>query len=192
MPISTGININRCRESQNILSRLNSGTSICVEFQISSKLKLLQLLLKTIVTFEFTTLRNYGLKYDTWQYWQVSNLTGIENHKKLLPLLNPPSSLCVAYKISSTLKHLPLFVQNFQNYGLTDDRCLHWQVSILIGVKNFKKLLSPLNLPLSICAEYQISSNWQVLTVAGVKYHRKLLSSMNSAPYNCSPCKILW
>ena len=86
-------------------------------------------------------------------------MTGVENHKKLLSLLNPPSSLCVAYKISSKLKHLPLFVQNFQNYGLTDDRCLHWQVSILIGVKNFKKLLSPLNLPPSICAEYQISSN---------------------------------
>ena len=192
MPISTGANIDRHRESQKNLSSLISGLSICVEFQISPKLKLSQLLLKIIVTFEFTTLHNYGLKYDTCQYWQVSNLTGVENYKKLLPLLNPPSSLCAAYKISSTLKHFPLFVQNFQNYGLTDDRCLHWQVSKLIGVKNFKKLLSPLNLPPSICAEYQISSNWQVLTLAGVKYHRKLLSSINSAPYNCSLCKISW
>ena len=39
-----------------------------VEFQISSKLKLLQLLLKTIVTIEFTNLPNYGLKDDRCQY----------------------------------------------------------------------------------------------------------------------------
>ena len=39
-----------------------------VEFQISSKLKLLQLLLKTIVTIEFTNLHNYGLKDDRCQY----------------------------------------------------------------------------------------------------------------------------
>ena len=30
------------------------------------------------------------------------------------------------YEISSKLKHLPFFVQN---YGLKDDRCQHWQVS---------------------------------------------------------------
>ena len=124
--MSTGVNIGRRQESQKILSPLNSGPSICVEFQISSKLKLLQLLLKTIVTIEFTTLHNYGLKDDRCQYWQMSNLTGVENHKKLLSLLNSPSSLCVKYEISSKLKHLPFFVQN---YGLKDDRCQHWQVS---------------------------------------------------------------
>ena len=57
----TGVNIDRRQESQNFLSPLNSGPLISVEFQISSKVKLLQLLLKTIVTIEFTTLRNYGL-----------------------------------------------------------------------------------------------------------------------------------
>ena len=69
------------------------------------------------------------------------NLTGIENHKKLLSLLNSPPSLCVEYKISSRLKRLPFFVQNFQNYGLTDDRCIYWQVSILTDVKNYKKTI---------------------------------------------------
>ena len=71
-----------------------------VEFQISSKVKLLQLLLKAIVTIEFSTLQNYGLKDDRYQYWQVSNLTAVENHKKLLLLLNSPPSLCVEYEIS--------------------------------------------------------------------------------------------
>ena len=101
MPILTGLNIDRRQESQIILSPMNSGPWICVEFQISSKLKLLQLLFKTIVTIEFTTLRNYGLKDDRCQYRQESNLTGVENHKKQLPLLNSPPSLCVEYEISS-------------------------------------------------------------------------------------------
>ena len=39
-----------------------------VEFQISSKLKLFQLLLKTIVTIEFTNLHNFGLNDDRCQY----------------------------------------------------------------------------------------------------------------------------
>ena len=123
MPISTGINIDRRQELHEILSPLNSGSLICVEFQISSKLKLLQLLLKTIVTIEFTFLRSYSLKDDRCQYWQVSNLTGIENHKKFLSLLN--SSLSVEYEISSKLKHLPFFAQN---YGMKDDRYQSWQV----------------------------------------------------------------
>ena len=82
------------------------------------------------------------------------NLTGVENHKKLLSLLNSPLSLCVEYEISSKLIHLPFFLQNFQKHGLTDDSCLHWQVSILTGVKNYKRLTSPL----LIWAEYKISS----------------------------------
>ena len=48
-------------------------------------------------------------------------MTGIEKHKKLLSLLNSPSSLCVEYEISSKLIHLPFFVQNFQKHVLTDD-----------------------------------------------------------------------
>ena len=71
----------------------------------------------------------------------MSNLTGVENHKKLLSLLNSPPSPCVKYKISSELKHLPFFVQNFKNYGLTDDTCMYWQVWILTGVKNYKKTI---------------------------------------------------
>ena len=103
----TGANIHRLQKSQNILSQLNSGSSICVEFQISSKLKLLQLLLKTIITIEFTILNNYGLKDDRCQYWKVPNLTSEENHKKQLSLLNSPPSLCVEYEMK--LKHLPFF-----------------------------------------------------------------------------------
>ena len=41
VPISTGINVDRHQESQTIMSPLNSGPSICVEFQISSKLETL-------------------------------------------------------------------------------------------------------------------------------------------------------
>ena len=126
----TGANIHRLQKSQNILSQLNSGSSICVEFQISSKLKLLQLLLKTIITIEFTILNNYGLKDDRCQYWKVPNLTSEENHKKQLSLLNSPPSLCVEYEMKLKLKHLLFFVQN---YGLKEDRCQHWQVSKITG-----------------------------------------------------------
>ena len=192
----------RLQESRKNLSPLNSGPSICAEFQISSKMKLLQPLLRTIITIEFSTLCNYDLKDDRCQYWQVPNLTGLENYKKLLSLLNSPPSLCAEYEISSKLKHFPFFVQN---YGLTDDKCQHWQVSTLTGVINYKKLLPPLNSPPSICEEYFIKieafvvlrtklwpERWQVLTLAGVKNHRKLLSSMNSVPSNCSVCKVSW
>ena len=96
-----------------------------------------------------TLAQNYGLKDDWYQYWQVSNFTGVENHKKLLSLLNSPPWLCAEYEISSKLKHLPFFIQNWPE-------------------------------------------RWQLPTLAGVKNHRKLLSSMNSATSNCSLCKILW
>ena len=145
VPILTGF-----KNHKKKLSSLNSGPSIFVEFQISSKLKLLQLLLKTIATNEFTTVRNYCLKDGRCQYWQVPNLSGVENHKKLLSLLNSPPSLCAEYEISSKLKHLPFFIQN---YGLTDDSCQHWQV-----LQITKKLFPPVNSPPSICEEYKISS----------------------------------
>ena len=136
----TGANIDRYQywlasKITKKIATINSGPSIYVEFQITSKLKLLQLL---------------------WpKRWQMSNLTAIKNHKKLLSLLNSPPSICVEYEISSKLKHLLFFLQN---YGLKDYRCQHWQVSILTCVNNYKNLLSPLNSPPSICAEYKISS----------------------------------
>ena len=75
------------------------------------------------------------------------NLTGIEKHKKLLSLLNSPSSLCVEYEISSKLIHLPFFVpKTWSN---------RWQVPTLTGVKNYKNYFHHwLHL---ICAEYKIS-----------------------------------
>ena len=85
----------------------------------------------------------------------MSNFRGVENHEKLLSLLNSPPSLCVEFEISSKLKHLLLFLQN---YGLTDGRCQHWQVPKLTGIKNYRKLLPPLNSPPSIWAKYEISS----------------------------------
>ena len=63
-----------------------------------------------------------------WQVpnWQVSILTGVKNYKKLLSPLTSSPLICAEYKISSKLKHLLLFLQN---YGLKDDTCQHWQVS---------------------------------------------------------------
>ena len=126
VPISTSVNIDRRQESQKNLSPLNSGPSIYVNFQVSSKLRRMQLLLKTIVTIEFTNLNNYGLEDHRCQYWEVSNFRGVENHEKLLSLLNSPPSHCVEFEISSKLKHLLFFVQN---YGLKDNRYQYWQVS---------------------------------------------------------------
>ena len=91
-----------------------------------------------------------GANIDRCQIWQASRIT-----KKLLSLLNSPPSLCAEYKVSSKLEHLLFFVQN---YGLTDDRCQQLQVSILTAVKNYKKILSLLNSPPSLCAENEVLS----------------------------------
>ena len=77
-----------------------------------------------------TLVQKYGLKDDRCQYWEVSNLTVVKNPKNLLSPLNSSPSICLEYKISSKLKHLPFFVQN---YGLKDGRCQH------------RKLLSSVN-----------------------------------------------
>ena len=125
------------------------------------------------------------------------NLTGVENHKKLLSLLNSPLSLCVEYEISSKLIHLPFFVpKTWSN---------RWQVPTLTGVKNYKKLFSPLT-SLDLCRVQNFKKieaftafhpklwpeRWHVPTLAGVKNYKKLLSSINSTPSNCSLCKISW
>ena len=44
--------------------------------------------------------------------------------------MTSPSSICVEYEISSELKHLLLFVQN---YGLKDGRCQESQKTIVIN-----------------------------------------------------------
>ena len=132
-----------------LLSPLNSAPSICAEYKILSELKHLSFFVQIC-----------GLKHGRCQYWQRSKLTSIKNHKKLLPPLNSPASICVEYEISSKLKHLPFFVQK---YGLKEDSCQHWQVSKVTSVKNYKKLLPPLNSPPLICAEYEISSKFKHL-----------------------------
>ena len=137
------------------------------------------------------------------KFWpQVSNLTGVENHKKLLLLLNSPPSTCV-----SKLIHLLFLIQNFHNHGLTDDRCLHWQISIFTGVKTYKKIFVTIEFTtLHFCRVRNFikieafaalrpklwPERWHLSPLAGVKNHTKLLSSMNSVPSNCSLCKISW
>ena len=119
-----GANIDRCRYWQ--ASRITKNI-VTIEFRASNLCRVSHFIkTEALATF----VQNCGLKDARCQYWQVSNLTGVENQKKLLPLLNPPPSLCVEYEIASKLKHLP-FVQN---YGLTDgrcqiERCQYWQVS---------------------------------------------------------------
>ena len=56
----------------------------------------------------------------------VTNTDRCQNCKKLLSLLNSLASICAEYEISSKLKPLSFFVQN---YDLKDGRCQHWQVS---------------------------------------------------------------
>ena len=107
-------NLTGFENCKKLLSLLNSPPSLCVEFEISSKLKHLQFFVQ-----------NYGLKDERYQHWQVSVLTGIKNYKNLLSPLNSRPPFCAEYKISSKLKHLLFF---FQDYGLKDDRW-HWQVS---------------------------------------------------------------
>ena len=107
------------------------------------------------------------------------------------------------------MKYLPFFIQN---YGLTDGRCQHWQVSLLTGVnidrrKKLQKTIVTIEFTaLDSCRVRNFikieafavllpklwPERWQVPTLAGVKNHRKLLSSMNSAPSNCWLCKISW
>ena len=130
MPTVTGINIDRRQKLQKKFATIEfRAFDLC---RVSNYIKT-----EALATF----VQNYDLKDDRCQYWQVSNLISIKNHKKLLSLLNSPPSICVEYEISSKLKHLPFSVQN---YGLKDDRCQNWQVSILTGIKNYKNLVSPL------------------------------------------------
>ena len=123
----------------------------------------------------------------------------VENPKKLLSLLNSPPSFCVEYKISSKLKHLPFFVQNFQNYGLTSiniDRrqklqknyCHHW-IQHPRFVQSTKFLQNR-----RIChySSKAMASKMTVPTLASVKNHKKLSPLVNSAPSNCSLRKISW
>ena len=113
MPTFTGINIDRQQKLQKYLSPLYSGPLVYVEFQISSKPKLLQLLLRT-VAWKMT-----GANIGSYHIGQASRIA-----KKLLLLLNSSPSISVKYEMSSKLKHLPFL---FQNYGLKIDRYQYWQ-----------------------------------------------------------------
>ena len=85
--------------------------------------------------------------------------------------------------------------------GAYIDKCQYSQTS-----KITKKLLSPLNSPPLICAEYEISSKSTHLSLFVQSYglkndsanigkcqeSQKLSSLVNSAPSNCSVRKISW
>ena len=123
----TGTNIDRCQYWQ--MSRITKKF-VAIEFRTFDLCKLPSFIKTeahaTIVTIEFTTLHNYGLEDHRCQYWEVWNFRGVENHERLLSLLNSSPSHCVEFEISSKLKHLSFFVQN---YGLKDNRYQYWQVS---------------------------------------------------------------
>ena len=92
--------------------------------------------------------------------WQVPILRSVkfdsrQESQKTIVTIDFAPSICLDCKISSKLKHLVFLVYNF---GLGTDRSQHWQVSILTGIKNYKKFLSPLNSGPSIYVEFQISS----------------------------------
>ena len=131
VPISTGVNIDRRQESQKVLSPLNSRFSICVEFQISSKLKLLQLLLKTIVSIEFTTICNYGLRDDRCQCCQVSKNEGVENHKTYCRdwIYYPHFVLSMKFHQNSSICCFSSKTMAYQMTGANIDRCQYLQAS---------------------------------------------------------------
>ena len=64
VPILIGVKFHRRQESQKLLSLLNSPASLCVEYEISLKLKHLLFFIQ-----------NYGLKDDRCKHWQVSRIT---------------------------------------------------------------------------------------------------------------------
>ena len=119
MPILTGVKFERRWESQKTIATIEFTTlTLCWVWDF-------------IKTDTFAILcpklpKKHGLTDDRCLHWQVSILTGVKNYKKLLSPLTSSPLICAEYKISSKLKHLLLFIQN---YGLKDDTCQHWQVS---------------------------------------------------------------
>ena len=129
------------------------------------------------------------------------NLTGVENHKKLLSRLNSPPSLCVEYEISSKLKLIlsPKLPKTWPNRwqlptltSVNIDRSQKLQKTDFTAldlnrVQNFIKIEAFTTLHPKLWPE-----RWHVPTLASVKNYKKSLSSINSAPSNCSRCKISW
>ena len=125
MPTFTGINIDRQQKLQKYLSPLYSGSLIYV---VSNFIKT-----EALATF----VQNYGLKDDRYQYWQLSNLTGIKNRKKTIATIEFTTlNFC---KVRNVIKIEAFAVLGPKLWPK------NWQVSILTGGKNYKKILSPLN-----------------------------------------------
>ena len=147
--IDRGQNWQASRIIKKLLSPLNSVSLICAEYKISPNWSSCNSCLKI------------------WpKRWQVPILRHVkfdirqESQKAIVSPLNSAPLICLKYKISSKLKHLPFLVHNF---GLKTERCQHWQVSMLTGIKNYKQILSPLNSGPSIYVEFQISSKLNLL-----------------------------
>ena len=99
---------------------------------------------------------------DRCQIWQASRIT-----KTIVTIESTILTLC---SVQNFIKIEAFAITRPKLSKLWPNR---WQVSILIGVKNFKKLLSPLNLLPWICAEYQISSNLKHLPLVVQNYGLK-------------------
>ena len=122
-------NLTDVKNHKTLLPLLNSPTSICAEYEISSKLKHLPFFVQ-----------NCSLTDDRCQYWQPSEITKTYCHH----WIHRPRFV-QSTKFHQKLKHLPFFVQN---YGPKDDR----QVPSLAGVKNHRKLFSSMNSAPSNCS----------------------------------------
>ena len=166
MPILTGVKFDRRQESQK--------TIVTTEFTTLTLCEVWNFIKTDTFTFLCPKIQKHGLTDDSCLHWQVSILTGVKNYKKLLSPLNSPPSICAEYKISSKLKHLLLFIQN---YGLKDDTCQHWQVSritknyclqwiqhlqIVHYAKFREKWLTSFPVPCSLFHRYLIL-NWDIV-----------------------------
>ena len=99
------------------------------------------------------------LSQDLFFRFQVLILCGTHLHLLISKPLNSPPSFCVKYEISSKLEHLPVLVKNC---GLKVNRYQYWQLSILTGVKNHKKLLLTLNHHPQFVQSKKFHQNWKI------------------------------
>ena len=119
-----GVKFDRSRESQKTIDTIEFTTLNLCGVRNFVKIEVFAVLHPKLWPNRWQVPTLTGVTTDGCQYWQASKIT-----KKLLSPLNSLPSIHAEYEISSKLKHLPFF---FQNYVLKDDRCQHWQVSRII------------------------------------------------------------
>ena len=129
----------------------------------------------------------------------MSNLTVVKNHKKLLSPLNSSPSVCLEYKVSSKLKHLPSMVHNF---GLKTDRYQYWlatkitkifvttifRVFDLCRVSNFIKTEALATFAQNYGLKDDRCQYWQLPYWTGVKNRKKTIATIEFITLNF--CKV--